>query len=415
METKANYALIGAFALVGFLGILGFVLWFARLELDRQFAQYDVYFPEVSGLGPASEVRFAGLSVGRVVDMQLAPDHPLPVRVRLEVDLDTPIRSDSTAALEVQGVTGLALVAISAGSAGAPLLRRADGPAVPVIPSSRSALQTLSDQGPQIINRLGLVAEQLSQILGPDNQDRVGMILANVERSSGNLDKALEDVAIATQAIAAAATGISGTAQQMDGLGGRAETALDQIAGAASQARTTLAAANGAIARVDGFVSADLTALTQELRQGATGLTDLTARGSASLDRLDAGVEAAIRIFDAAEGVLTRDIAPAASDLRAAMAQSRDALALLSGDLPEISASLREAVQSAAAAFGSLRRVMDGAQAPVQAFAGDALPQITRLSRDMRVLVENMNQLVSSLRRNPAQLLTGPRTPEFRR
>ena len=90
-------------------------------------------------------------------------------------------------------------------------------------------------------------------------------------------------------------------------------------------------------------------------------------------------------------------------------------LARLAEDLPQISTSLREAARSAAAAFGSLRSVMEGARGPVQAFAGDALPQITRLSRDMRALVENMNQLVSTLRRNPAQLLTGPRTPEFRR
>ena len=135
METKANYALIGAFTIAGFLGILGFVLWFAQLQLDRQFAYYDVYFPEVSGLGPASEVRFAGLPVGRVVDMRLAPGNPLPVRVRIEVILDTPIRSDSLAALEVQGVTGVALVAVTAGSARAPLLRVADTSEVPVIVS----------------------------------------------------------------------------------------------------------------------------------------------------------------------------------------------------------------------------------------------------------------------------------------
>ncbi len=38
METKANYALIGAFTIAGFVGILGFVLWFAQLQPDRQFA-----------------------------------------------------------------------------------------------------------------------------------------------------------------------------------------------------------------------------------------------------------------------------------------------------------------------------------------------------------------------------------------
>ncbi|MFN3524878.1 MAG: MlaD family protein [Paracoccus sp. (in: a-proteobacteria)] len=415
METKANYTLIGVFTLAGFLGILGFVLWFAKLELDRQFAYYDVYFPEVSGLGPSSEVRFAGLPVGRVVDMQLAPGNPLPVRVRLEVTDDTPIRSDSMAALEIQGVTGVALVSVSAGSARAPLLRDADTSAVPVIASSRSALQTLTDEGPQIINRLSLVAEQLAQLLGPDNQNRVATILDNVERSSGNLDQALDDVATATSAISEAAAGIASFGAQMDELSRSAGVTLDRFADAAVEAETTLAAATATLNRVDTYVSGDLTTLTQQLERSAAGLTTLTERGEASLDGLDTALAAGTRAFDAAEVVISRDIAPVASDLRGTLASVNTALASLPDDLPQISASLRQAADSAAAAFQSLRSVMDGARGPVQSFTGDTLPQLSRLSQDMRGLVENMNQLVSTLRRNPAQLLSGPRTPEFRR
>ncbi|GGF77676.1 hypothetical protein GCM10011402_32860 [Paracoccus acridae] len=415
METKANYILIGAFTIAGFLGILGFVLWFAQLELDRQFAYYDVYFPDVSGLGPSSDVRFAGLPVGRVVDMQLAPGNPLPVRVRLEVILDTPIRSDSVAAMEVQGVTGVALVAVTAGSESAPLLRETDTSAVPVIASSRSALQTLSDEGPQIINRLSLVAEQLSQILGPDNQGRVAAILDNVERSSGNLDQALDDVATATEAISEAATGIAAFGTQMDGLSRSAGVTLERFADAASEAETTLSAATGTLERVDRYVSGDLTTLTQQLERSAAGLTAFSERGATSLDSLDTALAAGTRAFDAAEMVISRDLAPVAGDLRGTLAAVNTALASLPEDLPQITASLRRAADSAAVAFQSLGSVIEGARTPVQAFAADTLPQISRLSQDLRTLVENMNQLVSTLRRNPTQLLSGPRTPEFRR
>lgn len=414
METKANYLLIGAFTLAGLLGIVGFVLWFARLELDRQFAYYDVYFLEVSGLGPSSEVRFAGLPVGRVIDMQLAPGNPLPVRVRLEVTLDTPIRSDSVAALEVQGVTGVALVAVTAGSARTPLLREADPSGVPVIPSSRSALQTLTDEGPQIIARLGLVAEQLTQILGPENQDRVSMILNNVERSSGNLDKALDDVAAATAAISQAATGIAAFGAQIEGLSQTAGTTLDRFAEAASQAEVTLAAATDTLERVNSYVAGDLTDLTQQLADSAAGLSALAARGHLSLDVLDETLAAGTRAFDTAQDVMA-EVAPVAADLRTTLRSVTIALAGLPDDLPRISASLRAASDDAAAAFAALRGVLDRASGPVQSFSSDTLPQITRLSQEVRALVQNMDQLVSSLRRNPAQLLSGPRTPEYRR
>jgi phospholipid/cholesterol/gamma-HCH transport system substrate-binding protein len=286
---------------------------------------------------------------------------------------------------------------------------------VPVIASSRSALQTLSDEGPQIINRLSLVAEQLSQILGPDNQGRVAAILDNVERSSGNLDQALDDVATATEAISEAATGIAAFGTQMDGLSRSAGVTLERFADAASEAETTLSAATATLDRVDRYVSGDLTTLTQQLERSADGLTAFSERGATSLDSLDTALSAGTRAFDAAEMVISRDLAPVAGDLRGTLAAVNTALASLPEDLPQITASLRRAADSAAVAFQSLGSVIEGARAPVQTFAADTLPQISRLSQDLRSLVENMNQLVSTLRRNPTQLLSGPRTPEFRR
>ena len=179
METKANFALIGAFTILGFLSLLAFLMWFAKLEMDRQFAYYDIYFTEVSGLGVSSEVTFAGLSVGKVVDMVLADDDNGVVRVRVEVDDDTFVRENSTASLEIQGVTGVANVAITSGTPSTPLLTREDG-RPPVIVGNVSVLQTLSNEGPQMISRLNTVAEQLTVLLGDENQTRVRHILANV-------------------------------------------------------------------------------------------------------------------------------------------------------------------------------------------------------------------------------------------
>ncbi|MEM6948216.1 MAG: MlaD family protein, partial [Pseudomonadota bacterium] len=74
METRGNYILIGAFTLLGAIGLVVFFLAFARLEIDRSVSFYDVRFESVSGLSAASDVRFAGLPVGQVVDVRLSPD-----------------------------------------------------------------------------------------------------------------------------------------------------------------------------------------------------------------------------------------------------------------------------------------------------------------------------------------------------
>jgi phospholipid/cholesterol/gamma-HCH transport system substrate-binding protein len=107
METRANFVLIGAFTLFGILGSLGFFLWLAKVEVDRQYAYYDILFTDVSGLGDAGDVRYNGLPVGQVVRLSLDRDDPGKVRVRIEIDAATPVKTDTIATLELQGVTGV--------------------------------------------------------------------------------------------------------------------------------------------------------------------------------------------------------------------------------------------------------------------------------------------------------------------
>ncbi|WP_347267037.1 MlaD family protein [Paracoccus sp. (in: a-proteobacteria)] len=419
METKANYVLIGAFTIAGFLGLLLFLMWFAKLELNRQFAWYDIYFQEVSGLSPSSDVTFAGLSVGRVAEIRLSGNENGPVRVRIEVAEDTPVRVDSRASVESQAVTGISTVAITAGTPEAPLLREASADPVPVIAANRSALQTLSDQGPEMISRLNTVAEQLTELLGEQNQARVNAILGNVERSSGNLDKSLSDISRATDSIASAAADISEFGTRIGTLGDAAERTL---------ARTDSALDSGtkALDTVQSYVEADLRPLTRRLGQTAdtlqTDLTRLTNRADRSMDSLDKALEignrtlaAAERAFDGADRVINTDVGPVMSDLRVTLGKANEAIDQVVVDLPQITGQMRIAAESASAAFGTMNTLLAGISAPVQDFARNGLAQITRLTGDMRDLVGNMNRLVTGLRRNPSQIISGPNVPEFRR
>ncbi len=420
METKANYALIGAFAVAGFLGILLFLMWFAKLQLDRQFAYYDVFFTEVAGLGVSSDVLYAGVKVGSVVQIQLAGEGTAAVRVRIEVTEDTPIRTDSRAFVESQAVTGVANVGITPGDSASALLRDQvpDGD-IPVIQSSRSALQTLTSEGPQIIEKLNTVAQQLTEVLGEQNQTRIAAILDNVERSSANLDRAMDDISKATEAIGTAADGIAAFGDKLDTISVSADGALKNFGAAAETADGTLASATLTLDQVRSYIADDLTGLTQRLDQTATTLqTDLSRlalRAEESLGNLDVALASGTGAFDAAQGVFATDLGPIIGDLRVTLGNVNRALDSVSGDLPQITGQLRNAADAAAGAFDSLRSLLDTSRAPVQAFARDALPQFSRLAQDMRGLVGNVDQLVTTLRRNPAQIITGPRTPEFRR
>ena len=425
METKANYVLIGAFTILGFLGILLFLMWFAKLQVNRQFAYYDIYFTGVSGLSVSSEVTFAGLGVGKVVDMVLADNDNGVVRVRVEVEENTPVRRNSAASLEIQGVTGTANVAITSGTPNVPLLKREDGHP-PVIVGNASVLETLSNEGPQMISRLNTVAEQLTILLGDENQIRVRNILANVEHSSANLDQALDDVSGATEAIADAAGDFKAFGDKLGTLSETAETTLNKLTETATNADTTLASATGALDEARGYIAGDLKTLTGNLNDTAATLREelppLATRLRTTLDTADPLIEitketmgSAARTFDGADRIINEEIGPVASDLRVTLGKANDAIDTVVTDIPGIIDNIRSAAESADSAFGSLRGMLDGARNQVVAFTRDGLPQYSRLAADLRSVAENIDALVTSLRRNPSRILSGPKAPEFRR
>lgn len=413
METKANYVLIGAFTLAGFLGMLGFLMWFARLEVNRQFEYYDVYFDEVLGLSVSSQVLFAGLSVGKVVSMDLSPGSQRGVvRVRLELAEDTPVRVDSRASVDTSAVTGISTILITPGGRNSDLLR--ENPSEEgnlVIRSSRSPLQTLGQEAPELIARLNLTAERLNHLLSVENIDRVSQILGNVEAASNSFQDAMADVSRATDAVGSAAGDFASFGADLTALSEAAKEALVYISAASEGAVKTLATA-------DRYIGGDLTVLTGDLTQTSEAVRGqvqtLGGEAEVALGKLDGALESARVLFDAGNEVVA-DLRPVFADLRQTLAGLDKALANLPEDVPQISAGFREAAESAAAAFDDLRDIMAGSRVQIEAFTRQGLPQYTRLGHEVRQLVENINQFVTHLKRNPAQILRGAPTPEFRR
>ncbi len=306
METKANYVLIGAFALAGFLGILAFFLWFAQVELDRQFAYYDIDFSTVSGLSSASEVRFSGLPVGQVVDVGLAPDQSGSIRVRIEVGADTPVREDSVATIEMQGVTGVAYVGLTAGSPESPLLKPGADGAVPMIGAGRSVLQSLSEDAPQVVEEVLSVTRQLGEILGPENQARITNILANLEGSSENLGQVLEDFSAVTATVADASEEIASFSARLEEISNAATTALNTADDTLGQIKT------------------------------------LAVRAEGTLDRADGALDSGRRALDTADTVMTQNLPEALADLAATTEAVRSQLELVSTDARAMMQEFRE-------------------------------------------------------------------------
>ena len=269
METRAPYVLIGVATLIGILAALGFFVWLAKFQIDRQYAYYDVLFDNVSGLNRAAEVRFSGLTVGQVQSLDLANDGSGQVRVRLEIDAETPVRQGAVAQLQAQGVTGLSFVSITPGDPNAPLLR--DGGGIPIIPGQRSVVQSLAEDAPDLLQESIKLVREFQGLVGGENQAYVASILANVEKASGELETAMQDFSAISQAVSQGTSQISAFTAKLDPLAtslqtalGEAEGTLSAVTGAFTQAEITLRTADGTLQSVTGVAQGASTLINDQ-------------------------------------------------------------------------------------------------------------------------------------------------------
>ncbi len=188
METRANHVLIGAFTLAVIVAAFGFILWLAKNEIDQHFTAYDILFEgSVTGLNVAGDVRYQGVRVGQVKEIRIYEKNPKLVRVRIEIDANTPVNSGSLASLEFFGITGVLFVQINSGDAkAAPLVAQADQE-VPVIASGKSSLEALFTGAPQLLENAAVLVERLSLLVDTDNRKSISGILKNAETVSASV------------------------------------------------------------------------------------------------------------------------------------------------------------------------------------------------------------------------------------
>ncbi|MCE0505341.1 MlaD family protein [Roseivivax sp. GX 12232] len=362
METRANFILIGAFTLLGFLGLLGFVLWFAGVELDEQYAYYDVDFTSVSGLSNAADVRFAGLPVGRVVDIGLSPEGDGTVRVRLEVGAETPVRTDSEATVEAQGVTGVSYVGISPGTPEAPRLSAVAETAIPEIPAGTSVLQSLSEDAPELLSEALEVVQDLNAMMSNQNRERIDRILGNVADASDSFSEVLESFSSVTEEV-------SDFSEQIDRFNTTLETLSDDLS-------TVLATADTTLLTVDALA-----------RDGQ----ELLERGQGTL-------EATTRTIDSARGYLSNDLPALTIELQGGIADLRRELLALTGEASNTLATIDAAGSVAQQRFEEAAPLIEETRTLIDSLEV-ASESIYETSEDLDLLFETDGQwLIDEMR-----------------
>jgi phospholipid/cholesterol/gamma-HCH transport system substrate-binding protein len=177
MKARASNLMIGSLALALIAGSLGAVLGYQKFAGAKQRIPLRVIFEgSASGLHKGGSVNFGGVRVGEVISLKL--DNPRRVVALAMIDNTAPIRKDTLAGLEFQGLTGVAALSLIGGSPEAPPVPL-DQDAIPILIADPDATQDIE-------TRIKAALRNVDKVIA-DNRAELKDTLLNLETFTASL------------------------------------------------------------------------------------------------------------------------------------------------------------------------------------------------------------------------------------
>jgi len=256
MENKVNLSVVGAFVIVLTMAMIAGGLWLASGMYDRKsYDHYETYMTEsVSGLTVNSTVRYRGVEVGFVRQIMLAPGNVEQVRVRLDIERGTPVKTDTVAILQTQGLTGISFVELRGGRNDSPVLQAAPGQQVPVIAAGTSLIGRLETAAPALVGNLSVAADNLNSLLDEQNRRALRSTLADLAtltqtlaKRSSTIDSALVSSGRTIDTAERVSAELPRLVQRFERSAGALERMAADVSEASGSTRSTLDAARGTL------------------------------------------------------------------------------------------------------------------------------------------------------------------------
>ncbi len=380
METRANFVAIGAFTLAVVAGAFLFVLWMAGYGGADNLSRYRVVFEgSVSGLARGGVVLFNGLRVGEVKSVDFVRNDPGRVAAEIAVDASVPVRSDTKARLEMQGLTGASAIALTGGAPDArPIPAKSGQP--PTLIAEPSQIQNLIVNVQNISTKADSVLTRADKMFADS-----GPALTDTVKNIDVFSKSLND---ASSGLAGAITGIGEIGKKIGPLAGRLEKLsddADKLLGAVDVAKV-----RKSVNDLNAFTASlgDKEGPTQQALGQAAILVKRLNDSETKLDAALADLDGVAKAFDAKKvGVLM--------DGAAAVGQT------LTDNRANLDRTLKDAAATAAKLNASADKVQ-GLMTSAQNLLGapgtkSTLDEVGDAAKSFKTLAEEMTQRVRLL------------------
>jgi phospholipid/cholesterol/gamma-HCH transport system substrate-binding protein len=369
MESRANYALVGLFTLAVLAAMFGFVYWFNSGLAGRRQDVRVVFSGTVTGLGRGSSVLFNGLRVGEVTRIELQPDDPRRIYAVIQVDNTTPLRVDTRARIEAQGLAGVVAVQLLGGDPASPVLTAQPGQSMPTIIAERSEFQ-------DILETVRTIAKRAEDVLGSveglvkENAEPISNTVRNIEKFSAALGNNSDGVDKLMASFGQIAETVAPLSQKL----GTLSEELTEVVKSVDQKKVA-----NIVDNVDKFTAA-LGGSSGDVGKAVKDIASITEKLNRAADQVEGVLKAAQSFLNSEDGQgALVEVGNAAKSIR-----------VLADNLDKRTAEITTGINR---------------------FTGPGLRDIEALATDGRRTLTDLNRTLRSLERNPQQFIFGGKPP----
>lgn len=196
MENRLSYILVGAFIFVLLIGSIVSILWLGNYSEKGNFKFYKISTKEsVSGLNEKAPVKFKGVQVGEVRTISINPENAEEVLVTIRVQDDAPIKDDTYALIEAQGITGLSYIQLQGGTNGAKDLKTGSKPEeYALIPSRPSTFSRLDKTITSLSTKAEMIFNRADELMSEKNIKNIESIIENSAKITASTQKTLANL-----------------------------------------------------------------------------------------------------------------------------------------------------------------------------------------------------------------------------
>lgn len=188
MENKVSYTIVGLFVLSLLIGIILFVLWLTRYNLDNEnIKYYKIYAKEsISGLEKNSLVTYKGIDIGQVQKVNIDKNNIEQIEISIYVSDYRMVKENSFAIIQSKGISGNKFIEIVGGTNDSKTLDINEN-GFGIIPVKLSFVDELSSSAEKMTGKFESILTKIDTLINEKTINNINGIFNNINKSTQHL------------------------------------------------------------------------------------------------------------------------------------------------------------------------------------------------------------------------------------